>query len=312
MAIRLAECDVCGKEATYFRPYSGERYCDNCYVKAIEKRVQHTISKHRMLRPDDKVALALSGGKDSVSLLHILSGLEKRFPRSKMVAITIDEGIEGYRSEAVEIAEENCEKLDVEHHVYTFKGLYGYALDEIAYVARQKGKPFICSYCGILRRKALNVAAKKLNAAKLVTAHNLDDEVQSMVMNLLRGDLASLSREEHELDEGEELIPRVKPLREVPEREVALYAFLKKIRFQSLRCNYLETSLRSDVRGFLNTLETKHPGMKFTIYRSFEKIKPLLRSSEKRGLNLCRICGEPTTREVCMACQTLKDLGLIQ
>ena len=199
----------------------------------------------------------------------------------------------------------------MEYHVYTFKSLYGYTLDEVAAAARRRGKSFICSYCGILRRKALNLAAKKLDVARLVTAHNLDDEVQSMVMNLLRGDLASMRRGEAEPEEGVELVPRVKPLREVPEREVALYAFLKEIRFQSLRCGYLETSLRSDVRRFLNALEAKHPGMKFAAYRSFEKIKPLLRPTENRDISLCKLCGEPTARDVCMACQTLKDLGLV-
>jgi len=265
-----------------------------------------------MLRPDDRVALALSGGKDSVSLLHIMTRLEERFPRSEIVAITVDEGITGYRSEAVEIARENCERLDVEHRVYSFKRLYGHTLDVIADAARQRGKLFICSYCGILRRKALNIAAREVEATKLATAHNLDDEVQSMVMNLLRGDLVSMSRGEYDLEGDETLVPRVKPLCEVPEREVALYAFLRKIRFQSLPCNYLETSLRSDVRRFLNMLENKHPGMKFTVYRSFKKIRPYLKVLEERNLGRCKICDEPTTREICMACQTLKDLDLIQ
>ena len=302
-------CAICGKEAVYLRPYSSECCCGSCYAKSVEKRVQRTISKYRMLRLGDRVALALSGGKDSISLLHILSKLEKQHSHSRMFAVTIDEGIEDYRREAIEIAEENCRKLGVEHHVYTFKNLYGYTLDEVAAAARRGGKPFICSYCGILRRKALNLAAKKLDATKLVTAHNLDDEVQSMVMNLLRGDLASMRRAEPE-EEGEKLIPRVKPLREVPEKEVALYAFLKGTRFQSLRCGYLETSLRSDVRRFLNMLDAKHPGMKFAAYRSFEKIKPLLKPTENRDISLCKLCGEPTARDVCMACKTLKDLGL--
>ncbi|MFH0897100.1 MAG: TIGR00269 family protein, partial [Candidatus Bathyarchaeota archaeon] len=202
-------------------------------------------------------------------------------------------------------------KLDVEHRVYSFKKLYGHTIDEIAEAAKEKGNPFICSYCGILRRKALNIAARELGAAKLATAHNLDDEVQSMVMNLLRGDLTRMSK--NEFDSGKDdgsLIPRVKPLCEIPEREAALYAFLKKIKLQSFPCSYLETSLRSDVRRFLNMMDEKHPGMKFTIYRSFAKIQLHLTYSEERSLTRCGVCGEPTTSEICMACQTLKDLNL--
>ncbi len=263
-----------------------------------------------MLKPNDRMVLALSGGKDSVSLLHILSNLEKGFPLSEIVTVTIDEGITGYRDEAIKIAKENSKRLAVEHHVYSFKKLYGYTLDEIAKAAKERGKTYICSYCGILRRKALNISAREIGATKLATAHNLDDEVQSMIMNLLRGDLTRIYNNEHN-SEDEKLIPRLKPLSEIPEREVALYAFLKKIRFQSYPCNYLETSLRSDVRRFLNMIEEKHPGMKLTAHRSFKKIQLQLTSPKERSLFRCKICGEPTTREICMACQTLKDLGLV-
>ena len=305
----MSECTICGGEAFYLRPYSGERYCEKCYLKAIERQVQRTITIHKMLKPNDRIALALSGGKDSVSLLYILSRLEERFPKSQLIAVTIDEGISGYRSEAVKIAEESCKKVCVEHHIYSFNGIYGYTLDEVAEAAKQKGKSFICSYCGILRRKALNVAARDVSATKLVTAHNLDDEVQSMVMNLLRGDMVRLSEGEEGPDRDSGLVPRIKPLCEIPEREVALYAYLTKVRFQSIRCPYMETSIRSDVRNFMSMLEIKHPGMKFTVYRSFEKMKPLLRFPEKRSLRRCRVCGEITTGEVCMACKTLSELG---
>jgi len=293
------------------RPYSGENLCKKCFLEAIEKKVQHTISRYGLLKPNDRVALALSGGKDSVSLLHIMSRLEEQFPRSDIVAITIDEGIEGYRSEALEIAKENCDLLDVEHRIYPFKRLYGCSLDKIVKKARRCGKPFICSYCGILRRKALNIAAREVEATKIATAHNLDDEVQSMIINILRGDIARMSRGEYDLNNDKRLVPRIKPLCKIPEKEIALYAYLKNIRFQSLPCNYLETSLRNDVRRFLNMLEDKHSGMKFTIYRSFEKILSQLNYSDKRVRGWCKICGEPTTRKICMACQTLKDLDLI-
>jgi len=306
----MTACDMCCGEAVYTRSYSGEHLCGSCYTASIEKRVQHTISRHKMLEPKDKVALALSGGKDSVSMLHILCKLEKHFPMSSMVAVTVDEGIDDYRREAIEIAVENCRRQGVQHRVYSFKDIYGYTLDEVAEAARKIGKSFICSYCGILRRKALNLAAKKLGATKLATAHNLDDEVQSTIMNFLRGDLASIRRGKSEAEEVDGLVPRVKPLCEVPEREVALYAHFKGIRLQSLCCGYLESSLRSDVRRFLNELEEKHAGMKFSAYRSFEKVKPLLESQERRGVGLCSVCGEPAAGEICMACQILGEFGL--
>ena len=308
--IRLVTCTSCGDEAVYFRPYSGERYCQRCYIHAIEKQVQRTISRYRMLKPNHTIALALSGGKDSVSLLHILNKIEKDFSQSKLVAVTIDEGIAGYRAEAIDIAKENCAHLQVEHHVFSFKKLYHYTLDEIVEAAKRKDKVFICKYCGILRRKALNIAAREVGATRLATAHNLDDEVQSMVMNLLRGDVARLSIPTGDIQASEGMVPRIKPFYDIPEKDVALYAFFKKLRFQSFFCNYLDTSLRGDVRKFLNTIEEKHPGMKLITHRSFEKIQPFIPlQHEKEGT--CILCGEPTTRETCMACQILKDLDCI-
>ena len=241
-----------------------------------------------------------------------MNKLEAQYPRSELVAITIDEGITGYRSEALGIAKKCCEDLGIDHRVYSFQKFYGHTLDEIAAVAMRRGTPFICSYCGILRRKALNIAARKEKATKLATAHNLDDEVQSMVMNLLRGDLATMARVGSAPKAQVGLVPRIKPMCEIPEREVTLYAYLKKITFQSLPCQYLDTSLRSDVRRFLNQMEDKHPGMKFTLYRSFEKIRPHLQGiKQSRTQGWCEICGEPTTRNICMACYTLKQLDLV-
>jgi len=264
-----------------------------------------------MFKPDDRIAVAVSGGKDSLSLLHILSLIEEKYSESELLAITIDEGISTYRSEGIEIVEENCIKNGIEHHVYSFKEFYGYNLDEIVKAAKTSGELTPCSYCGILRRKALNLAAKDVGATKLVTAHNLDDEVQSMIMNILRGNVLQMSRIGPVL-KGKDIgfVQRVKPLCRVPEKEVALYAFLNKIRFQTTSCPYMETSMRSDIRQFLNDLENKHSGMKFTIFKTFEKIKANLDSMNLNyDLSHCEICHEPTSGKICRPCSIIGTLG---
>lgn len=307
----MTECSFCGGEAVFLRPYSGEKLCKRCFVKSIENRVQHSISKHNMFKPDDKIALALSGGKDSVSLLHILSKIEGKFPKARLVAVTIDEGISGYMEEAVRIAEENCSRLGVEHNIFSFKELFGSSLDEVVNAAEKlEGELSYCSYCGVLRRRALNSAARKVGATKLATAHNLDDEVQSMLMNLLRGDISRVSRMESATGvDIPAFVQRAKPLCEVPEREIAFYAFLRRIKFQTIPCPYLESSIRQDVRLFLNSMEAKHCGIKFAVYRSFEKLQLHLNSLDKKEqFRFCEVCGEPTTGGVCRVCQLLKEL----
>ncbi|MEM2673838.1 MAG: ATP-binding protein, partial [Candidatus Bathyarchaeia archaeon] len=128
----MARCTVCGfREAFYGRIYSGEMLCAKCFIESIEDKVRATIAKHKMLEFNDRIAVAVSGGKDSLSLLHMLVKIERDFPRATLYAITVDEGIKGYRDEAIEIASENCRKLGVEHFTISFKELCGYTLDEI-------------------------------------------------------------------------------------------------------------------------------------------------------------------------------------
>jgi len=297
------------------RPYSGERLCRKCFCESIEDKIRATIAKYEMLKPDDRIMVAVSGGKDSVSLLHILTKIEEAFPEASVCAVTVDEGIRGYRDEALKVAAKNCQKLGIEHVVVSFKEMYGHELDEIVGMLKERRETGLtpCSYCGVLRRRALNTVARKAGVDKLATAHNLDDETQTMLLNIVHGDVLRIARVKPVLTETHwKLIQRIKPMCEVPEKEIAFYAYLKKIEFQGLPCPYARTALRSDIRTVLNRMEEKHAGTKFTIFRSIEKIRPALEAmAEKEKLRDCKKCGEPTTGEVCKSCQMLKELHIL-
>jgi uncharacterized protein (TIGR00269 family) len=312
----MLTCTICNKnDAIYMRRYSGERLCKECFKDSIENKVRTTISKYKMFEPNDKIVLAVSGGKDSLSLLHILADIEKSFPQTSICAITIDEGIKGYRDEALEFAEKTCQELGIKHKTVSFEELYKITLDELVEIIRDKKKKELspCSYCGVLRRRALNTAARQNGVNKLATAHNLDDETQTILLNIVHGDAVRIARVKPVLDEGHpKLIQRVKPFCEVPEKEIALYAYLKKIEFQSVPCPYAQTALRNDIRRMLNTMEEKHAGTKFAIFRSIERIRPAIEASaEKERLQDCNLCGEPTVGEVCKSCQMLQKLHII-
>jgi len=312
-----AICTICKrKEAFFFRPYSGERLCRKCFAGSIEEKVRATIAKYQMLDFDDKIAVAVSGGKDSVSLLHILAKMERNYPKASLVAVTVDEGIEGYRDEALRIAAENCQRLSIEHHVASFNDLYGCTLDEIVRRLKQKGdsEATPCAYCGVLRRRALNIVARKLKADKLATAHTLDDETQTTLLNIFHGDVFRIAREKPVTDETyPKLVQRVKPLCEVPEKEIAFYAYLRRIEFQGVPCPYASTALRNDIRVMLNRMEEKHAGIKFTLFKSAERIRPALEKMAKEAkLQECKFCGEPTVDSVCKVCGMLRELNILR
>ena len=313
MKITRDLCDVCNKrKAFYRRPYSGVASCKSCFIKSIEQKTRATTAKYDMFHFDDRIAVAVSGGKDSVSLLHVLAKIEKRFPKASLVAITVDEGIKGYRDEALKIAAENCQDLDVEHETVSFKKSFGHTFDDMVKLVGQKrdNNQTPCAYCGVLRRKALNMAARDIGADKVATGHTLDDETQTVLLNIFHGDVLRIAKEKPYTDKVHaKLIPRIKPFCEIPEKETALYAYAKRIRFQSTPCPYASDALRNDARVILDRLEEKHPGMKFTIFRSAERIRPALEAlAHGEGLGECVECGEPTTDRVCRTCQMLKQM----
>jgi len=309
-----AVCSVCkSRDAFFFRPYSGERLCRKCFVESIEAKVRATVAKYQMFNFDDRIAVAVSGGKDSISLLHVLTKMERHHPEASLVAVTVDEGIKGYRDEALEIAATNCQKLGIEHHVVSFKELYGFTLDEIVAKAQLKsGRELTsCAYCGVLRRRALNVAARDVGADKIATAHTLDDEVQTILMNIFRGDILRLAKEKPVTDDVHpRFVRKVKPFCEIPEKESTLYAYVKNVRFQDVPCPYASEALRNDVRLMLNRMEEKHAGTKFTVFKSIERIRPALDEIVKTGdLRECVECGEPTSSDLCRTCEMLRQLG---
>jgi len=312
--VAAAACSVCKRrDAFFFRPYSGEKLCQQCFAESVEVKVRATVSKYDMFNFDDRIAVAISGGKDSISLLHILAKMELQHPEASLVAVTVDEGIKSYRDEALQIAAANCQTLGVEHQVVSFKKLYGFTLDELIAKARRKGRKELtsCAYCGVLRRKALNVAAREVEADKIATAHTLDDEVQTILMNIFRGDISRLAKEKPMTDEVHpKFVQKVKPFCEIPERETTLYAYVKNIRFQDTPCPYASEAMRNDVRAMLNRIEEKHAGTKFTVFKSVERVRPALAEVVKKDeFNECVECGEPASSGLCRTCELLRQLN---
>ncbi len=296
------KCDFCRKDAVMFIRYSGRHLCRDHFIRFVERRVKEELRRQADIRRGT-IAVGISGGKDSAVALYLLHRIFRKNRDLEVVAITVDEGIAGYRDEALRYAKHLTEMLGVEHIVVSFSELYGLTLDEIA-PHTEPHTP--CSYCGVLRRKALNVAAKRINAAFLATGLNLDDTAQTILMNITRGDVERLARMGPHIRVKEGFIPRLQPLRRIPEKEVMLYAMLRGIPFHAGTCPYAASAVRNIYREILFKLEEDTPGTRHAVLNTYEEIRRALadRYAEVK-LGKCSECGEPCVGHICKACEML-------
>jgi len=275
-------------------------------LRYFEKKVRKTIREFKLIEKNDKILVACSGGKDSTSVLYLLKKIFSKRKDLVIEAIAIDEGIKEYRDKNLKFLKKFCEKEDINLYIYSFKKEFKIELDAII----KDEKP--CSICGVLRRKLLNQMAKKLNATKLVTGHNLDDECQSILMNQFRRDVKTSARLGPKtgilVDKG--FVQRIKPFYLMLEKEVAIYAFLKGFMQQLNECPYEKVSYRADIRDMINNFEQKYPGTKNSTITSFLEILPVLKKEYKNKGNLkhCKECGEPCSQDICQGCKIIQKL----
>ena len=297
-------CTLCHEPAVARIREPDRHLCAAHFIEFFEERVARTIRMEQQVKPGDRIAVALSGGKDSTALLLVLSRLLPTWERVHLVAITIDEGIEGYRNETVRAAAQLTETLGIEQHTVSFQELFGDNLDTLLTGRESEA----CTVCGILRKKALVVGAERYGATKIATGHNLDDEAQSVLMNMLRGDLPRLIRDATK--ETPSFIPRIKPLALTPEKEVAIYLFVNNAWKALPECPYTRFALRAEVRGMLSKLEFQNPGTMQHLIESKKKIEQYCAGMPVMDtLRRCRECGDPCSGELCQVCRLRHSLG---
>jgi len=296
-------CNRCGNTAVYSRKYSGESLCSLCFSDSIVKKVAKTISKHNMIQEGDVVGVAVSGGKDSLSLLHVLKKMSQSH-NFKLIAITVDEGIPSYRDEALEIVKNFCNIHGVEHRSYAYKELFDLTLEE-SLDLRENEKTTSCSICGILRRRAIDFGAKDLDVDVIATGHNLDDVLQTFIINVLSGDTNKIGWMEPTTSNK---IRKIKPFCEIYENEIVFYAFTNQIPFQSEQCPHMNEGIRTEIREFLNSLENHHNGIKNSMYGSVMRLVPIVKNANYKQRRVCQKCGNQCTGEVCSVCTMLVNL----
>ncbi len=294
------ECTLCGREAVYEARYSGEFLCASHFTESVEKRIRREIREQIDFSGQRiRISVAISGGKDSSVTLFSLANHFRTRRDVELNAFTIDEGIEGYRSAGLESARKLSAKLGIRHNTVSFSDVFGTTMDRIV-----TSMPDVipCSRCGPMRRQIMDTESMRLEADYVALGMNLDDYSQSVLMNVARGDVDRLVRmaPHHTAKEG--MVRRILPLRRIPEKEVMLYAILKKIEFDSSWCPYYGRAQRNNFREVLETLEEHHPGTKYAILGFHERIRALLPGAGNASINRCEHCGRPTSGTLCSVC----------
>lgn len=309
----MLKCDKCKNNSVISVRYSGAHLCKKHFNDFFERRVKKEIRKQCDLKKGSKIAVALSGGKDSTVAMYMVHKIFLDRKDISIEAILVDEGIANYRPYSIKIAKKNCKNLGIPLHIVTFSGYIGKTMDEIVESGKDIGKDiFPCTYCGVFRRYCLNKKAKEIGASVLATGHNLDDTSQSIMMNLLKGDVEKLARlgPHNKIQKG--LIPRIEPLRIIPEAETYLYALLNKIEIHGHEhCPYAAKAQRNEYRKILYDLEKTTPGTRHAIVSSYDQLRGIIQKKYSPAkLRLCKECGEPTLQTYCKTCMLKKELGM--
>ncbi|MCO5565837.1 hypothetical protein L7F22_019512 [Adiantum nelumboides] len=320
-------CSTCEKaRAILRRPKTGELVCRECFYYIFEEEVHQTIINSKLFKKGEKVAIGASGGKDSTVLAHVIKTLNERYSYGlDLFLLSIDEGITGYRDDSLETVKRNKVQYSLPLKVLGYDELYGWTMDEIV---KQVGTRNNCTFCGVFRRQALDRGAAALEVDHIITGHNADDMAETVLMNILRGDIARLERcteictqgpeQPSEEDQGcgdaqaNDLggtgIKRSKPFKYAYEKEIVMYAHYKKLDYFSTECIYHPNAYRAYAREYLRELELIRPSAVIDIIHSGEAL--CVGQQVKRVKQMsCTRCGYMSSNELCKACLLLEGLN---
>jgi tRNA-5-methyluridine54 2-sulfurtransferase len=301
------KCKKCGAKASVNMRQHKLALCKEHYLEWVPEQTERFIKKYGMFSRGDKVLVAVSGGKDSLSLWDLLVLLGYQAD-GLYIGLGIDEGI-GYSAESHRLAAKFADERGLTLHVVDVEGEYGQSIPVLSEIsARGRGRP--CAVCGLTKRHAMNRMARDLGYDVLATGHNLDDEASVLFGNTLRWSGEYLIRQGPVLPETPGLARKVKPLCRFYEREMTAYALLRGIEYIYEECPFAEGATSIYYKEVLNKLENDRPGSKLTFYLSFLEARESGLFSAKQAnppeLHPCPNCGQPTSAPgLCSFCKMM-------
>lgn len=293
------KCIKCGAKAViHLRQHNTLALCKDDFLNWIPDQVQRFIEKYQMFRQKDRLLVAVSGGKDSLSLWDILWRLGYSAD-GLYIGLGIDGGIE-YSDRSQQLSEKFAAERNLRLQVVKVDQELGETVPQISERTR-RGRQKPCAVCGLTKRHIMNRAAREGGYDVLVTGHNLDDEAAMLLGNTLNWIPGYLVRQWPVLEADEKgLIRKAKPLCRIYERDMAAYAILRGIEYIYEECPYSGGSKSIYYKEMLNRLENERPGAKMNFYVAFLEAKERGLFAQKTDpdlekLHACPTCGQPTT-----------------
>eukprot|EP00461_Guttulinopsis_vulgaris_P002070 UN02071 len=299
-------CEYCGvNKPQVIRPKTGDKVCKDCFCFAFEEEVHYTCISNNLFKPGMRVVLGASGGKDSTVLAHVMTTINKRHNYGlDLLLLSIDEGIQGYRDDSLETVKRNQEQYQLPLKIVSYAELYnGWTMDKIV---RAIGNKNNCTFCGVFRRQALDRGAQLLGADMLLTGHNCDDLAETVLLNVLRGDLQRAGRCVNIITGKGSALPRAKPLKYSYEKEIVMYAFLLKLDYFATECKYAPFAFRGFAREYIKELERIRPRSIVDMVVAAEHFQ--LPTAQSTIAKKCETCGYLCAQKQCKACQFLEAL----
>lgn len=281
---------------------------DKIFIKHFENKVRNTIKKYNLITKKDRILVSASGGKDSTTALYLL----KKFGYD-VKAIIIDLLIGEYSKKNLENLRAFCKANKIKLHVISLRDEFGSSMCYIRSAIQSRHKLKSCTICGVIKRYLMNKKSRELKATKLVTGHNLDDESQTILMNLLRGNIsmnANLNPKTGVISD-KKFVNRIKPLYFCSEKEIKRYSKIMQFPVLYESCPCATGVYRFGLRKLLRKLEIKMPEIKENIVNYNLKNLAKLRKEilkQKEELKYCKLCGEPSRQDVCNTCKLIRKM----
>ncbi len=291
------KCKICRGPASVQLPHYNMNLCENHFISFIEKRVQQTIEKFNMFKKDNKILVAFSGGKDSVSLWHILTKLGYQAD-----AVFVKLGTAEQVAPVMQILEQMSKKLQRNYFVEDATAyLYGRTVFEAARIMRRP----TCGFCGKVKRYLMNKAAVENGYDVLVTGHNIDDEASLLLGNLLHWQKDYIVRTWPVLEKThEKFVKKAKPHALNYERDILKYVELLNLPYLKSTCPFSIGATMHIYKQVWEVLEKEQPNAKVTFYKGFlrEKKDFFKVQTTSYKLQTCKVCGFPSGAEICSFC----------